>query len=104
MEQIERKRNLGMRRAVGQTFYHTTKRMTKHSYQLIKSKWEILKQGDQRFLTNGKRRYFCEILGLVETRTGYYRGSIWEPKHNLNHKISGRRWYIFTYLVKIIEN
>lgn len=98
--------NLGKLLPIGNTFYHTTKRMSHPRVHLglIREKWEILRQGDRRMLTKGKRRYFCEILGLIETRTGYYRGSIWKPKDNLNNRISGRRWFIFTYLVKILEN
>lgn len=96
------KKHLGKHRSVGEKFYTTTKQMFKHHWILGNTKWEVLRQGDRRFFVKGKRTYYCEVLGLVETRTGL--AGIDEPEHSLNNRISGRRWWSFTYLVKILEN
>jgi hypothetical protein len=92
---------LGKRLAVGETFLTTTKRMSKN--RAGSTKWnadktgplityEVLRPGDKRFFTKGKRRYYCEVVRLVETRTGKYCLG------------TTNRWWMFTYLVKVIEN
>jgi len=64
----------------------------------------IYQAGYVGYFEKGKRKYLCKVEGVVETNTGLYKGSIWTGEHNLNGKISGRRWWQFTYLVTVIEN
>lgn len=97
---MERKQNLGKRLAVGARFITITKRMDKERYSNTKRKvtYEILRPGTCRHFTKGKRRYYCRVVHLVEFRTGLYcpmsGPGCW----------TGRRWYQFSYLVKILEN
>lgn len=99
-------KRLGKRLKVGETFISITKRMSKDR-QLscrVHSTYEVLKKGEQRFLVKGSRKYFCEVLGTVQMTTGFWLGSISEPRHHLDKKIHGKRWWMFSYLVKILEN
>jgi hypothetical protein len=106
---MDRKPNLGKRLHVGDTFRTTTKTMTKdrHGSSRLNKElsgplitYEVLKPGTRRHFTKGKRRYYCEVLGLIETRTGiynwYHESARWFQK--------GRRWWQFTYLVEVLEN
>ncbi len=107
-----RKPNLGKLLHVGETFHTTTKRMDKKRHGQTKLNkeangplitYEVLRIGDKRFFTKGKRRYYCIVLGLIETRTGLYT---WDAYHS-EYMIQFRpilRWWQFTYLVKILEN
>lgn len=103
--------NLGKRLKIGDTFKTTTKTMTKDRGKWNGSRlnkelngrfitYEVLRPKDKRYFTKGKRRYYCEVLGLVETKTGFYHwyhsSSQWFQK--------GQRWWQFTYLVKVLEN
>jgi hypothetical protein len=99
-------KNLGKRRKVGETFITTTKTMSKKRYSQTKREntYEVLKQGEKRMFTKGKRQYYCEVLGMCEFRTGLYIGSIREPKHYINNRMHGMRWWQFSYLVLILEN
>lgn len=103
------KPNLGKCLHVGDTFKTTTKTMTKdrHGSSRLNKElsgplitYEVLKPGTRRHFTKGKRRYYCEVLGLIETRTGiynwYHESARWFQK--------GRRWWQFTYLVEVLEN
>lgn len=100
--------NLGKRYKVGESFKTTTKSMTKD-----RGKWgcrmnkelngslityEVLRPKDKRHFTKGKRRYFCEVVAMVEMRTGFncslHGDFLWK----------GVRWWQFTYLVKVLEN
>lgn len=100
--------NLGKLLPIGETFEATTKRMTKTRHHL--STWdskkqqklhtyEVLRPGDQRFFTKGKRRYFCEVVQLVELRTGFNCFPIGDRS-----LYKAPRWWQFTYLVRILEN
>lgn len=97
---MNKKPNLGKRLIVGATFITTTKRMDKGRYSLTKREntYEVLKPGTQRHFVKGKRQYFCQVVSLVEFRTGLYNPiagpGAW----------TGRRWYQFSYQVKILEN
>lgn len=100
--------NLGKRWKVGEAFKTTTKTMTKD-----RGKWgcrmnkelngslityEVLRPKDKRFFTKGKRRYYCEVIAMVEMKTGFYA-------HMVGDYLSkGTRWWQFTYLVKVLEN
>lgn len=99
---------LGKRLAIGETFTTTTKRMSKNrcgSTKLNADKtgplitYEVLRPGDKRFFTKGKRRYYCQVIALVETRTGVYNPTVIAERLQ-----PGPRWWIFTYLVRVIEN
>lgn len=109
MDAVKKKPNLGKKLKVGDAFKATTKTMTKdrHGNSRLNKElngplitYEVLKPGTEQWFTKGKRRYYCEVLGLVETRTGIYHwfhnSSQWFQK--------GRRWWQFTYLVKVIQN
>ena len=107
---MERKPNLGKRLKVGETFKVTTKTMTKdrgntncNCYR-VPTTYEVLRPGDQRFFTKGKRRYWCEVLALIETRTGF---TCWPMGHQpvkIQSLYRAPRWWQFTYLVRILEN
>ncbi len=104
-------KNLGKLRAVGSSFKTTTNKQYRNDRN---RRWVnrnnprivVMRPGDRDHFTCGKRRYFCEVVALVETRTGYYAHvDILEQfptrKGSINN---GRRWWVFTYLVRIIEN
>lgn len=104
---MERKPNLGKRLAVGDTFRTTTKTMTKNRHG--STRWnkdltgplityEVLKPGTRRHFVKGKRQYYCEVLAMVEMRTG-----MWASKTG-NCLWKGSRWWQFTYLVEVLEN
>lgn len=102
------KPNLGKHLAVGETFETTTNRMAKSRQRLSTydhnkheklRTYEVLRPGEQRFFQKGKRRYFCQVLQLVEIRTGFNCFPIGGT--SLYH---APRWWQFTYLVRILEN
>lgn len=108
-----RKPNLGKLLHVGETFYTSTKRMDKRRSNCRMNAtfngplitYEVLRTGDKRYFTKGKRRYFCEVQGMIELRTGFYLGSIYGPDGYFPPNcVRGNRWWHFTYLVKILEN
>lgn len=84
---------LGKRLKIGDWFLSATKR------QIKQDGLKILRQGHQGYFQCGKRRYFCEVIRLVETKTGVYTASI-EPATFKG----GVRYWQFSYLVKILEN
>lgn len=103
--------NLGKRYKVGETFKTTTKTMTKDRGKWNCSRlnkelngrlitYEVLRPKSKRHFTKGKRRYYCEVLGLVEMKTGIYH---WYHKSNEWFQ-KGQRWWQFTYLVRVLEN
>lgn len=102
--------HLGKLLPVGDTFVTTTNRMSKDRERSGWNKdftgpfisYEVLRRGDRRHFMKGKRNYFCEVLAIVEMRTGYWPGSISTPQTHI--KITGKRFWQFSYLVKIIEN
>lgn len=102
------KLHLGKLRKVGDTFETTTKRMSKPGAGTIfqataGDKYEVLRPGDVRTFTKGKRNYVCEVQGMTELRTGIY----WfTPKEQTIKKVAERqyRWYMFTYRVTILQN
>lgn len=85
--------NLGKKVAIGEWFLSTTKR------QIKKDGLKILKPKHHGYFQLGKRRYFCEVIRLAETKTGVYMASV-EP----GTLKGGVRYWQFTYVVKIIEN
>lgn len=108
-----RKPNLGKLLSVGDTFKTTTKKMDKKRcrYTALNKEnngplitYEVLRGGDKRFFTKGKRQYYCVVLGIVEIRTGVH---VWDaysyPDGSVKFK-PYNRWWQFTYLVKILEN
>lgn len=101
--------NLGKRREVGETFRTTTKSMTKdrgkYGCRLNKElngsriTYEVLRPSDKRYFTKGKRRYFCEVVAMVEMKTGFHAAYVAGDSF-----LKGSRWWQFTYLVKVLEN
>jgi len=107
MQAETKKPNLGKLLKVGDTFETTTKRMSKPgagtNYQAsCGNKYEVLKPGDIRTFTKGKRNYVCEVQGMIELRTGVH----WfTPSKTIPKTVNrGYRWYMFTYVVKILQN
>lgn len=105
---MTRKSNLGKLLPIGDTFRTTTKCMTKSRHGQCKWNkemngplitYEVLRPGDKRYFTKGKRRYFCKVLAMVEMSTGYNCHTIGSQS-----LYKGPRWWQFTYLVKILEN
>lgn len=99
-------KNLGKKYKVGDWFITTGKKQGEQiSFgKKIKDPIRIYRPGDKAIFQKGKRKYYCEVLGITETRTGYYIGSIATPSSNLNNKMSGKRWWLFSYMVKILQN
>lgn len=104
---MEKQLRLGKLLKVGDTFETTTKRMSKPgagtTYQAtLGEKYEVLRPGDIRTFTKGKRNYVCEVQGMTELRTGVH----WfTPSKTKPRKVDRKyRWYMFTYMVKILQN
>lgn len=96
--------NLGKRLNIGEAFISTSKQMIKNnSYS---TQYRLYKVGEKDFFTKGKRRYFCEVRALVETRTGIHVTS-YDSDWTINFTSDawkGPRWFQFSYLVVILEN
>lgn len=102
--------NLGKRWKVGETFRTTTKTMTKDRGKWNSSRmnkelngplitYEVLRPKDKRHFTKGKRRYYCEVVAMVEMKTGFHAAYMAGDSF-----FKGSRWWQFTYLVKVLEN
>lgn len=99
----------------GDTFFTTTKRMTKDRHNNLwnaelngpRITYEVLRPGMRRYFEKGKRKYFCEVMGITDIKTGLYPGSIikisksWMAAPHLKRAI---RYWQFTYLVMVVEN
>jgi hypothetical protein len=102
-------KRLGKKLKIGDTFFSPTKRMIKKCYTDLYGPFlKVLQPGDKMFFTKGKRRYYCAVIGIAETRTGVYAISASSSIRLIDGKPKGswhgRRWWQFTYLVKILEN
>ena len=102
--------HLGKKLPVGDVFLSVGKPKSKLTTTDSQNKPELRprKAGDKDYFTKGKRRYYCEVLAIVETRVR----RIWFAPQNpsLNTPISSylagdytKTWQ-FTYLVRILEN
>lgn len=102
--------NLGKKYKVGETFKTTTKTMTKDRGKWNGSRmnkelngplitYEVLRPKDKRYFTKGERRYYCEVVAMVEMKTGFHAAYMAGDSF-----FKGSRWWQFTYLVKILEN
>lgn len=78
--------NFGKKYKIGDIIYSTTKRQSKPLKNLFRN-------GYFGFFEKGKRKYFCEVLKLVETRTGL-------PPSEFEFC----RYWQFTYKLKVIKN
>lgn len=96
--------NLGKRLQPGDTFRTTTKQMTKLKGRIHSPEFEVLKKADQRFFTKGKRRYWCEVLCMVEMRTGFNAHPLGRHPVEYQEIFTAPRWWMFTYLVRVLEN
>lgn len=95
---------LGKHLKVGEAFISSSKKMVKKSS--YSTHYRLYKIGEKDFFTKGKRRYFCEVRALVETRTGIYvtsKDTEWTNRFKSN-AWRGPRWFQFSYLVVILEN
>ena len=102
--------NLGKKYKIGETFKTTTKSMTKDRGKWNGSRlnkdldgpfitYEVLRPKDKRHFTKGKRRYYCEVIAMVEMKTGLHAAYVAGSSF-----FKGARWWQFTYLVKVLEN
>lgn len=89
----------------GECFESASKKMTKQ-IRHIDDKVKTLiykKPGTKDFFIHKGRRYYCEVIGCVEQRFGWYHG-VWlhpERKATIDRRVM---WWQFTYLVQILEN
>lgn len=94
--------NLGKRLNIGDLFESTSTRLHKED---LKDRWyrkkgRLYRKGDKDYFVKGKRRYYCEVLGISRTSTGLF---CWNTSF-LPGQYKGPRWWQFTYVCKIIEN
>lgn len=103
---VNKKPNLGKKLKIGECFRSSSKQMTKPHWLLLTSpELRIYRPGDMDFFTKGKRRYWCMVMAITETRTGVYCGSNdTQFAYKTPHPLEGRRYWQFTYMVKIIES
>lgn len=103
MKVIENDKKLGKSFKVGYVFATSSKKMLKKQIRFKAVNWRykqtVYRKGDRAFFIKGKRRYWCEVLGIIQTSTGIY---CWAQMHI--GLPPGPRWYQFTYAVKILEN
>lgn len=100
--QTEKNPQLGRKREVGELFESIGK---KHNKEELRDRWyrkpgRIYRKGDRDYFIKGKRRYYCEVLGISETKTGLH---CWTTAF-LPGQYVGPRYWQFTYVVKILEN
>lgn len=99
-------KRLGRKMKIGDIFESTSKRMKKNRWGHCRVTQELVrKRGDKDYFVKDNRRYFCEVLAISRTTTGYAR---WRDLA-MNHEIDRQkwpflRWWQFTYVVKILEN
>jgi hypothetical protein len=93
---------LGKRLKVGEVFESVSKKHLKEDFseRWYRKKGRLYRKGDKDYFIKGKRRYFCEVLGISETKTGLH---CWNTAF-LPGAYVGPRYWQFTYVVKIIEN
>lgn len=103
---LNTKKNLGKKLKIGECFRSSSKQMMKEHWLLLTSpKFRLYKPGDMDFFIKGKRRYWCMVYAIIETRTGVYCGANnVQFTYRKPHPLEGRRYWQFTYMVKIIEN
>lgn len=100
-------KRLGRLRKTGECFDSISNRMIKSELWTLprgneKSEFKIHRAGDKGFFVNKGRRYFCEVLGIIETKTGLCCTYMVDREGHIRN--AGPRWWQFTYRVKIIEN
>jgi hypothetical protein len=100
---MEKKVNLGKRLKVGDGFLAITKKMFKGNHWYDSPRFKLYKIGERDYFQKGKRRYYCEVRGLVETKVGWSVKST-RSQYTTDNFWQGRRYWQFTYLVKILEN
>ena len=98
------KEPVGHKLNVGEWFESQTKRM--HAGERQSTGDETLRfypAGTKMYFQHKNRRYYCEVMGCIEERTGWHYG-VW-PDHPVGHQIDKRpQWWQFTYVVKVLEN
>lgn len=96
---------LGKRLKPGAVFESPSKKMDRNGYYYNgysgdkPVKLKVRRKGDRDWFIKGKRRYFCEVKGISETRTGVH---CW--KDLANDGTHGPRWWKFTYVVQVLKN
>lgn len=83
----------GKRLKAGQTFLTTTPKLIRNS--VYGPKYKRFRDGDKALFQKGKRKYYCEVVCLAETKVGWYITAFDQR---------GPRYWQFTYLVKILNN
>lgn len=101
-EITEGNRRLGKLLKVGDIFETTSKR---HHKEELRDRWcrlkgRLYRKDDRDWFIKGKRRYYCEVLGISKTTTGLY---CWTTAF-IDGAYRGPRYWQFTYVVRIIEN
>ena len=93
--------NLGKKLNVGDLFRSTTKRQSKAPIEGMgwKAVLKVKRVGWEGYFQHGKRKYYGRIVRILETRIGVYYASICPTTYK-----GGNRYWMFTYLVKVIEN
>lgn len=106
-QSVTKKKNLGKLLKVGEGFLSRSKTMSKGGRYPFTPLYKLYKVGDRDFFVKGKRKYFCEVKALQETRTGFRIRSfdpVWTHNFNTRSSIETTRYWQFTYLVQILEN
>lgn len=101
------KKHLGKKLKVGEGFISVSKQMMKGGAYPFTPLYKLYRKGDRDYFVKGKRRYYCEVKALVETRTGFRVRSFnraWTHDFNTRSSIEGGRYWQFSYLVQILEN
>ena len=94
------KEYLGKKLKVGDVFSTQTKKMLCGHM----GNFKLRRTGDKAFVIKGKRRYWCEVVGLLETKIGW--GWITPDSGHQHYRLSDytlRKYYQLTYLVRILE-
>ena len=100
-------KRFGRLRKPGEVFESISNRMIKSELWTTargneRSVFKIHRRGEKGFFVNKGRRYYCEVLGIVETRTGLCcKYMVDREGHTRN---AGPRWWQFTYKVRVVEN
>src|SRR5688572_24482735 len=100
-------KRLGRLRKPGECFDSVSNRMIKIELWSVprgneKPVFKIHRAGEYDFFVNKGRRYYCEVLGIVETKTGLCCKYLADKEGHTRN--AGPRWWQFTYRVRVIEN
>lgn len=98
---------LGKRLNIGETFVTTTKRQIKMPNKVgygWKASIKPKAVGSVEYFQKGKRKYLCEVRGIIETRTGIFPASFINTTNYTDPVNKGVRYWQFSYLLKVLES